>query len=79
MNSNKSHKTLEYMTNHFINIRLMSPSLFHSALNDLLTLANSEADDDILSNYDPKIHTPGFFQQLLSNLGYDKDGNKLRD
>ena len=76
MLADKSHKTLKYMTDHFLNLKIMSPILFHTALNDISMLANSRADDDMLSNYDPRIHTPEFFVKLLSNLGYDRDGNK---
>tara|TARA_B100000700_G_C14914733_1_gene794068 strand:+ start:909 stop:1085 length:177 start_codon:yes stop_codon:yes gene_type:complete len=53
---------------------MLSPTIFYSSLNDLILLANSEADDDILSNYDKTIHTPQFFVKVLDALGYDKNG-----
>mgnify|MGYP001376164057 CR=1 FL=1 len=74
--ADKSHKTLQYMIDHFNNIRLISPILFYSSLNDLILLANSKADDDILSNYDKTIHTPQFFVNVLDALGYDKNGEE---
>ena len=77
MNTDKSHKTLKYMTDHFLNLKMMSPTLFYSVVNDLTLLANNSADDDILSNYDPAIHTPQFFIDLLENLGYDSEGCPL--
>ena len=77
MNSDKSHKTLKYMTDHFLNLKMMSLTLFHTAVNDLALLANSSAGDNILSNYDPDIHTPQFFIDLLENLGYDSTGCPL--
>ena len=78
MSTDKSHKTLQYMIDHFNRIRTLSPTMFYSALNDLILLANSEANDDLLSNYDKKIHTPQFFVSLLQELGYDKTGNTTR-
>ena len=72
--ADKTYKTLEHMINHFNMIRTMSPTMFYSSLNDLILLANSEADDDILSNYDKKMHTPQFFVKVLDALGYDKNG-----
>lgn len=77
MNSDKSHKTLKYMTDHFLMLQKMSPTLFYTAMNDLALLANSSAGDDMLSNYDPDIHTPQFFIDLLENLGYDSAGCPL--
>ena len=75
--TNKSHKTLKYMTDHFLNLKTMSPTLFYTAMNDLALLANNSADDDMLSVYDSKIHTPQFFIELLENLGYDSSGCPL--
>ena len=75
MSTDKSHKTLKFLTNHFKRIRIMSPPTFYSAINDLTLMANSKADDDILSNYDKAIHTPQFFVNLLDRLGYDRNGN----
>ena len=72
--TDRSYKTLQYMLDHFNRIRMLSPAVFYSSLNDLILLANSEADDDILSNYDKTIHTPQFFVDLLRELGYNKDG-----
>ena len=77
MNTDKSHKTLTYMTDHFLNLKMMSPALFYSAVNDLTLLANNSADDDILSMYDSEFHTPQFFIELLENLGYDSEGFPL--
>ncbi len=74
MNADKSYKTLQYIIDHFNRIRMLSPTIFYSSLNDLILLANSEADDDILSNYDKTIHTPQFFVKVLDALGYDKNG-----
>ena len=74
MSTDKSHKTLQFMIDHFKIMRMMSPTMFYSAVNDLTLLANSEADDDILSNYDKTIHTPQFFVNLLDRLGYDRNG-----
>ena len=79
MKTDKSHKTLQFMIDHFNMIRTMSPTVYYSSLNDLVLLANSEAGDDILSNYDKKIHTPQFFADLLHRLGYDKDGSPLNE
>ena len=77
MSQDRSHKTLKYMTDHFLNLKMMSPTLFYTAMNDLALLANNSADDDILSSYDPKIHTAQFFINLLENLGYDSSGCPL--
>ena len=77
MNSDKSHKTLKYMTDHFLTLQKMSPTLFYTSINDLALLANGSAGDDMLSNYDPDIHTPQFFIDLLENLGYDSTGCPL--
>ena len=79
MTTDKSHKTLQYMIEHFNRIKILSPTMFYSALNDLTLLANSNAGNDILSNYDKKIHTPQFFVDLLLNLGYNKDGSPLNE
>ena len=72
--TDKSYKTLKYMIDHFNMIRIISPTVFYSSLNDLILLANNEADDDILSNYDKALHTPQFFVKVLDALGYDKNG-----
>ena len=77
MSEDRNYKTLKYMTNHFLNLKMMSPTLFYSVVNDLTLLANNSADDDILSSYDPEIHTPQFFIDLLENLGYDSEGCPL--
>ena len=77
MSEDRSYKTLKYMTNHFLNLKMMSPALFYSSMNDLSLLANSKAGDDILSNYDSRIHTPQFFVDLLEALGYDANGCPL--
>jgi len=74
MSTDKSHKTLEFMTSHFNRIKMMSYPVFIGAINDLILLANSKAGDDILSNYDKTIHTPQFFVKVLDGLGYDKNG-----
>jgi len=79
MNTDKSHKTLQYMIDHFNRIKMLSPTVFYTSLNDLSLLANSKADNDILSNYDKTIHTPQFFVKLLQELGYDSSGSPLKE
>ena len=70
-----SHKTLEFMTAHFQKIKLMSPSVFYTSINDLSIMANGGdlcGDRQII--YPADFHTDQFFVDLLESLGYDEDG-----
>ncbi len=73
-----SHKTLEFMTAHFKNIRIMSPTVFYTSLNDLSIMANGGSLGGVRGElYPDSMHTDQFFVDLLQNLGYDKDGSPL--
>ena len=73
-----SHKTLEFMTAHFKNIRIMSPTVFYTSLNDLSIMANGGSLEGVRDQlYPDSMHTDQFFVDLLQNLGYDKDGSPL--
>ena len=73
-----SHKTLEFMTTHFQNIKFMSPTVFYTSLNDLSIMANGGSLEGVRDKlYPDNIHTDQFFVDLLHNLGYDKDGSPL--
>jgi hypothetical protein len=75
---NASHKTLEFMTAHFQNIKFMSPTVFYTSLNDLSIMANGGSLEGVRGElYPDSIHTDQFFVDLLHNLGYDKDGSPL--
>jgi hypothetical protein len=78
MNEDRSYKTLEYMTSHFQNIKLMSPTIFYTSINDLSIMANGGnlgGDRQII--YPEDFHTDQFFVDLLQALGYDEDGCPL--
>ncbi len=75
-----SHKTLEFMTTHFQNIKFMSPTTFYSSLNDLSIMANGGSLEGVRDELYPEpMHTDQFFVDLLCNLGYDKNGNSIED
>lgn len=75
-----SHKTLEYMTTHFQNIKFMSPNVFYTSINDLSIMANGgDLCGERKTIYPEIFHTNQFFVDLLQNLGYDKDGSPLND
>ena len=75
-----SHKTLEYMTTHFQNIKFMSPNVFYTSINDLSIMANGgDLCGERQTIYPEIFHTNQFFVDLLQNLGYDKDGSPLND
>ena len=78
MSQEHEHKTLEYMTTHFKNVKLMSPALFHTTITDLSIMANG-GDLNGLRRvlYPCDFHTDSFFVQLLLELGYDADGFTL--
>jgi hypothetical protein len=78
MSEDRSYKTLEYMTSHFQNIKLMSPTIFYTSINDLSIMANGGnlgGDRQII--YPEDFHTDQFFVDLLQALGYDEDGCPL--
>ena len=78
MREDRSHKTLKYMTNHFLNIKMMSFTTFHTALIDLSIMANGGSLEGVRDHLYPEaMHTDQFFVDLLHNLGYDKDGCPL--
>ena len=78
MNTKQDYKTLEYMTQHFLNIQSIAPALFYSSLNDLSIMANGGSLEGERSRLYPKdYHTDQFFVDLLQNLGYDKNGDLL--
>ena len=79
MSTDKSHKTLEFMTTHFQNIKSISPNVFYTSLNDLSILANGgDLCGERQTIYPADFHTDQFFVDLLQNLGYDKDGFPLK-
>ena len=78
MSKEHEHKTLEYMTTHFKNVKLMSPTLFYTTINDLSIMAtggNLGGLREVL--YPCDFHTDLFFTNLLQSLGYDADGCPL--
>lgn len=78
MSKDHEHKTLEYMTTHFSNVKLMSPALFYTSVTDLSIMANGgdlKGLRDVL--YPCDFHTDSFFIKLLYELGYDADGFPL--
>ena len=80
MNKDRSYKTLEYMTEHFQNIKFMSPTIFYTSLNDLSIMANGGNLEGVRDDlYPAQIHTDQFFVDLLHNLGYNKDGIPLKE
>jgi|TARA_R110001583_G_scaffold4172_4_gene24592 hypothetical protein len=76
--ADKSHKTLEFMTAHMNDIKQVSFGMYSGVINELSNMANG---DDLCGErdrlYNSEIHTDQFFVDLLNNLGYDKDGDKL--
>ena len=78
MNEDRNYKTLAYMTEHFQNIKLMSPTVFYTSINDLSIMAcGGDLSGDRYIIYPSDFHTDQFFVELLHNLGYDKDGCPL--
>ena len=78
MNEDRSYKSLEYMTTHFQNIKFMSPTTFHTSINDLSIMANGgNLDGNRQIIYPEHFHTDQFFVDLLEALGYDEDGCPL--
>ena len=74
-----SHKTLEFMTAHFQNIKLISPTTFYTSINDLSIMANGgDLGGERKTIYPEDFHNDQFFVDLLLNLGYDKKGMPLR-
>ena len=72
------HKTLEYMTTHFQNIKFMSPNVFYTSINDLSIMANGgNLNGERRTIYPADFHRNQFFVDLLRNLGYNKDGSPL--
>jgi hypothetical protein len=66
------------MTSHFQNIKLVSPTIFYTSINDLSIMANGGnlgGDRQII--YPEDFHTDQFFVDLLEALGYDEDGCPL--
>jgi len=73
-----NHKTLDFLTQHFKNLKSAAPSTFYGAINELSAFANGEDPDEIRSQmYTASFHTDQFFVDLLLSLGYDKDGCPL--
>ena len=80
MSTEHAHKTVEFMTQHFVNIRARMPSMFYGVINELSIMANGgsmEGERDRL--YPCSFHTDLFFVHVLDSLGYDKDGNKKEE
>ena len=78
MSEDRNYKTLEYMTSHFQNIKLMSPTIFYTSINDLSIMANGgDLNGDRQIIYPADFHTDQFFVALLEALGYDEDGCPL--
>ena len=78
MNEDRSYKTLEYMTTHFQNIKFMSPTTFHTSINELSIMANGGDLNGLRQIiYPENFHTDQFFVALLKALGYDEDGCPL--
>ena len=78
MSDDRNYKTLEYMTTHFQNIKFMSPTVFHTSINDLSIMANGgDLNGDRQIIYPADFHTDQFFVDLLESLGYDEDGRPL--
>ena len=78
MSTQHAHKTVEFMAQHFKNIKMMSPTVFYTSLNDLSIMANGGSlggERDRL--YPCSFHTDLFFEHVLDSLGYDRDGNKI--
>ena len=76
--TDKSHKTLEFMTAHMNDIKQVSLGMFLGVINDLVSMANGgDMDGERNRLYNSEIHTDQFFVELLSNLGYDKSGDEL--
>ena len=74
----KSHKTLEFMTTHMNDIKQVSLGIYLSTINDLVSMANGEDMNGERNRlYNSELHTDEFFVELLSNLGYDKNGDEL--
>ena len=74
----KSYKTLTFMTAHFNDIKQVSLGMYLGVINELSNMANGDdlgGERDRL--YNNLQHTDQFFVDLLNNLGYDKDGDKL--
>jgi hypothetical protein len=78
MSEDRNYKTLEYMTSHFQNVKLMSPTIFYTSINDLSIMANGgDLGGDRQFFYPADFHTDQFFVDLLQALGYDEDGCPL--
>ena len=78
MSEDRNHKTLEYMTSHFQNIKFMSPTVFYTSINDLSIMANcGDLNGERQVIYPADFHTDQFFVNLLEALGYDGDGCPL--
>ena len=78
MSTDGSHKTLEFMTNHFQNIKFVAPTVFYTSLNDLSIMAyGGDLGGERYSIYPEDFHTDQFFVDLLQKLGYDADGCPL--
>ena len=76
--ADKSHKTLEFMTAHMNDIKQVSLGMFLGVINDLVVMANGgDMGGERNRLYNSEIHTDQFFVELLSNLGYDKNGDEL--
>ena len=80
MNEDRSYKTLEYMTDHYNNLKIMSYPLFVGTINELSDMANGGNFNGSRETMFPcTFHTDKFFIDLLRNLGYDKDGTPLKE
>ena len=76
--SKHNHKTLDFLTQHFKNLKSAAPSVFYGAINELSEFANGKDSSEIRSQmYTASFHTDQFFVDLLLSLGFDKDGNNL--
>mgnify|MGYP001272156300 CR=1 FL=1 len=76
--SDHNYKTLEFMTEHYKNLKVMSYPLFVGTINELAGMANGGDFDGNRATMFPCLHhTDQFFVDLLHNLGYDKNGCSL--
>jgi hypothetical protein len=78
--SDRNYKTLEFMTEHYKNLKVMSYPLFVGTINELSDMANGgDFNGNRETMFPCEHHTNQFFVDLLHNLGYDKNGTPLAE
>ena len=78
--SDRNYKTLEFMTKHYKNLKVMSFSLFAGTINELSDMANGgDFNGNRATMFPCEHHTNQFFVDLLRNLGYSKNGIPLKE